>query len=145
MAKIQTENGQPAHYNATPPTLADGQASGLGVDVNQNLLGSMGTTIAGEDITNDVLKVEQRTLYLNGTASQLVKTGSGRFMGWVVNSHSSGTLKFWDAVTATAPILLNTITFAAGPASWVFPVAIQFSTGLFVTVGGTIDYTILYE
>lgn len=103
------------------------------------------TTMAGEDITRDVLKVEQRTLYLNGTASQLVKTGAGTFFGFVINSHSSGTLKFWDNTSGATTVLLETITFAAGPASWVFPVGIQFSTGLFATVGGTINYTILYQ
>lgn len=101
--------------------------------------------IAGEDITSDVMKVEQRVLYLNGTTSQLVKTGAGRFYGFIVNSHTSGTLKFWDQTTAAVPVLLNTITLAAGPQSWVFPVGIGFNSGLFVTVGGTIDYTILYQ
>lgn len=101
--------------------------------------------MAGEDLTNDVTKVEQRTSYLNGTTSQLVKTGAGRFYGFVVNSHTSGTLKFWDNTSAATTVILNTITLAAGPDKWVFPVGISFDTGLYVTVGGTIDYTILYK
>lgn len=105
----------------------------------------LGTKIAGEDLTNDVIKVEQRVLFLNGTASALVKTGAGKFFGFVVNSHTSGTVKFWDQTSAGAPIILNTITLAAGPASWVFPTAIVFSTGLYITIGGTIDYTVLYQ
>lgn len=103
------------------------------------------TQIAGEDITNDVLKVEQRANYLNGTTSQLVKTGSGRFSGFIVNSHTSGTLKFWDNTSAATTVLLNTITFAAGPNFILFPKDVRFTTGLFVTVGGTIDYTIFYN
>lgn len=106
---------------------------------------SLSTLLAGEDLTNDIQKVEQRVTPLNGTASQLVKTGAGRFWGFIINSHTSGTLKFWDNTSAAATIILNTITFAAGPDKWVLPVAISFSTGLYVTVGGTIDYTILYR
>jgi len=100
---------------------------------------------AGEDLTNDVTKVEQRVQYLNGTTSQLVKTGAGRFYGFIVNSHTSGTIKFWDNTSAATTVLTNTITLAAGPQQWVFPVGINFATGLFVTIGGTIDYTILYK
>lgn len=33
----QTQNGQPANYNLTPPTLTDGQSSALSVDSQQNL------------------------------------------------------------------------------------------------------------
>jgi len=33
----QSQNGQPANYNATSPTLTDGDASSLAVDSSQNL------------------------------------------------------------------------------------------------------------
>lgn len=85
------------------------------------------------------------TLYLNGTTSQAVATGAGKFYGVIVNSHTNGTLKFWDNTTATTPVLLNTITFASGPQTITLPTPVSFNTGLFVTVGGTIDYTILYR
>jgi hypothetical protein len=133
-------------YTSGTQTLPSGRVNTLALDVNGNLKETLGTTIAGEDITNDVLKVESRSLYLNGTTSQLVKTGSGRFFGVVVNSHTSGTLKFWDNTSAVTTILLNTITLASGPQILTMPNGpVQFSTGLFVTVGGTIDYTILYQ
>jgi len=82
--------------------------------------------------------------YLNGSTSQAVKTGPGSLYGIVVNSHSSGTLKIWDNTTGTGTVILNTITFAAGPGVYMFPPGISFYTGLYATVGGTIDYTILY-
>lgn len=85
------------------------------------------------------------TLYLNGTTSQAIATGSGTFHGVVVNSHTSGTLKFWDNTAGSGTIILNTITFASGPQTILFPVPISFKTGLYATVGGTIDYTILYR
>lgn len=82
--------------------------------------------------------------YTNLTASALIKTGAGALHGFIVNSHTSGTLKLWDAVTATAPVLLNTITFAAGPNFINIPQGISFSTGLYATIAGTADITILW-
>lgn len=83
--------------------------------------------------------------YLNGTTSQAVKSTAGGFYGVVVNSHTSGTLKFWDNTAGSGTVLLNTITFAAGSGiNIIFPMGVSFNTGLFVTVGGTIDYTVLY-
>ena len=83
--------------------------------------------------------------YANGTASALIKTGSGTFYGVVVNSHTNGTLKFWDNTAGSGTVILNTFTFAAGSGVYHFPKGISFYTGLYATVGGTIDYTILYK
>lgn len=83
--------------------------------------------------------------YLNGTTSQAIKSAAGTLYGIVVNSHSSGTLKLWDNTSAAGTVVFNTITFAAGPNFIPFPQGISFNTGLFATVGGTIDYTILYK
>lgn len=86
------------------------------------------------------------TTYLNGTSSQLVKAGPGVLIGIMVNSHSSGTIKLWDNTAGSGTVLLNTTTFAAGPTVWSIPGGgVGFNTGLFITVGGTIDYTVLYQ
>lgn len=82
--------------------------------------------------------------YTNLTASALIKTGSGEVAGFIVNSNSSGTLKLWDALTATTPVLMNTYTFPAGSSVVSFPAPINFVTGLFATIGGTADITIVY-
>lgn len=83
--------------------------------------------------------------YLNGTTSQSVKATKGTFYGMIVNSHTAGTIKFWDNTAASGAVLLNTITFAVGSGIVLtFPRGISFNTALFATVGGTIDYTILY-
>lgn len=82
--------------------------------------------------------------YLNGTTSQAIKSAAGTLYGIVVNSHTSGTIKLWDNTAGSGTVLLNTITLTAGPNFINFPSGISFNTGLFITVGGTIDYTILY-
>lgn len=80
--------------------------------------------------------------YTNISASALIKTGSGTLYGFIVNSHTSGTLKLWDNTSAATTVLLNTITFAAGPNFVSLPMGISFYTGLYATVGGTADITL---
>ena len=109
-----------------------------------NQLVGLGSLMAGEDLTNDVLKTEDRSTYTNISASALIKTGAGRLKGFSVNSHSSGTLKLWDNTSAATTVLLNTITFNAGPAVFVLP-DVEFGTGLYATVGGTADITIFWK
>ena len=65
---------------------------------------SMATKIAGEDLTNDVLKVRTPATYTNLSASALIKTGAGVVSGFIVNSHSSGTLKLWDNTSAATTL-----------------------------------------
>jgi len=79
------------------------------------------------------------------TASALIKTGSGKVFGAVINSHTSGTLKLWDALTATGTVLVNTYTLPSGSSVVTFPAPIEFYTGLYFTLGGTLDITWLYK
>lgn len=81
--------------------------------------------------------------YTNGTTSQSIRTGTGLVYGIIVNSHTSGTMKLWDALTATGSVIINTFTFPTGSGIYMFTTPIEFYTGLFATVGGTIDYTLL--
>ena len=82
--------------------------------------------------------------YTNIAASTLIKTGAGALHGIIVNSHTSGTLKLWDNTSAASTVLLNTITFAAGPNFVTLPMGVSFNTGLYATIGGTADITILW-
>lgn len=81
---------------------------------------------------------------VNLTASGQVSPGPGILVGVVINSHSSGTLKFWNQTTAAVPVLFNTITLAAGE-RWIPFFNADFSTALFLTIGGTADVTVIYK
>lgn len=83
--------------------------------------------------------------YKNLTASALVKTGFGKVAGFVVNSHTSGTLKLWDNTSAATTVLTNTYTFPSGSQVVSFPEPISFNTGLYADIGGTVDLTIVYQ
>lgn len=80
---------------------------------------------------------------INKTASaDGIKVGQGILHGMYVNSTSSGTIKIYDAATQTGTVLNNTITPAVGYHDLG---DVAFSTGLSVTIGGTLDVTLYYQ
>ena len=82
--------------------------------------------------------------YVNLSASALIETGPGTLQGVVINSHSSGTLKFWDNTSAATTVIFNTITLSAGE-RWIPFFGAKFTTGLYLTIGGTADVTVIYN
>jgi hypothetical protein len=81
------------------------------------------------------------TKYSRQTASALLKTGTGLVYGAIVNSHTNGTFKLWDATSATGTVICNTYTLPSGSSVVMFPAPIEFYTGLYFTLGGTLDIT----
>lgn len=88
---------------------------------------------------NPVVEVGQ---YSNKSASALIYTGAGKLLGVFVASSSSGTVEFWDNTSAAAPIIVNTTSVAGG--TW-YPMPFAFTTGLYLTIGGTADVTVAFE
>ncbi len=83
--------------------------------------------------------------YTNLTASALVKTGSGSVAGVIVNSNTSGTVKLWDNTSAATTVITDTYTFAAGSSVVMFPKPVTFNVGLYATIGGTANITIVWK
>jgi len=137
-------------YNATPPTLTDGNRGDTQLDVNANLKTSMGTLIAGEDLTNNVLKVEQRFSYTNvaTTATTVIKASAGFLHAIVINTPlATGSLTIYDN-TAGSGTKIATITLPAALVSGAITLTYNcaFGTGLTI-VGATanIDYTAIWR
>lgn len=82
--------------------------------------------------------------YKQLSASAQIKATAGAFHGYIVNSHSGGTLKFWDSDAASGAVLIDTITLPSGPTSLVLNNGIDCPNGLYVTIGGTASVTILF-
>lgn len=82
--------------------------------------------------------------FKNLTASGAVKVGYGMVVGVVINSHTSGTLKLWDSLSATGTVICNTISFAVGE-HYIDLFSAGFQTGLYATIAGTADITIVYK
>lgn len=75
-------------------------------------------------------------------ASGKVCDGDGQILGFFVGTTSSLTLKFWDNIAASGNVILDTTT-ALTVLGW-YPLPASFSTGLFVTFGGTGKITVVY-
>lgn len=84
-----------------------------------------------------------QNLTKNLTASGVVKQGYGCVEGVVINSHTSGTLKLWDNTAASGTVLFNTISFNVGE-HFIDLFDAGFNTGLYATIGGTADITVVY-
>jgi len=100
MAKQRSQYGQLANYNATPATRADGEDSALEADSSGNLKATLATLIAGEDLTNDVIKVEQRyniAYQAAASANVVVKATPGFLHAIVVGAWiANGTIEVSD-------------------------------------------------
>lgn len=95
-------------------------------------------------LNGQLIPVANTGIYANISASGLIHTGPGAVAAVVVNSHTNGTLKLWDNTSAATPVIFNTITFAAGPGSYNLFGA-KFITGLYATIGGTADITLIWN
>ena len=115
------------------------------------------TQISGEDIANDVLKVEQRFSYAGITTNTTttVKSGAGYVNGFTINNPAlltvaNLTVTVYDNTTATGTkIGTYTVPFGLTSALPFFvPIQSSFSTGLTIVTAGptvTADITVAYR
>jgi len=130
----RTRHGLPGIYNATPITLSDEEGSALGVDVNGYPLVNLAYKLAGEDLVNDVIKVEERFSYgTEASADSLQKTGAGFLHAVIYDCTVAGTLVIRDSTTAGGGTIIKTLTLVVGQNSLLFDVA--FATGLYLDFG----------
>lgn len=69
-------------------------------------------------------------LFQNLTASTLIKTGAGKLFGFIINSHTSGTIRLNDGLTGT--------TSAGVKATQTLTASGVFSDGETITIDGTV-------
>lgn len=98
-----------------------------------NLPVTLSTQIAGEDLTNNVLKVEERFNYsFNSLPSlSIVKSGSGFLHAVNIGMVSSPTITIYDNTTNSGQIIQN---FNAGYPQGSYVLDVSFTTGLSIQV-----------
>ncbi len=79
------------------------------------------------------------------SGAQLLVTGIGVVYGFIVNSHSSGTIKLWDNTAASGKVLVNTFTFASSSSSVKFPHPLNFQTGLYAEITEDESVTVVFN
>lgn len=135
-------------YNATPPTLTDGQVVVDQVDVNGNKKVTQATLLAGEDLTNDVLKVEERyTYFAPVVADALIKTGAGFVHSITISqadaAPTAGTIQIRDGVSSgngTVMFEWNLTTAVFTPFTIILDAT--FATGLYIDFTTTGDVNV---
>lgn len=130
-------------YNSVPPMVDkvlksdDSIVSGFDEGVDARRVTSV-TADAGEDITNDVTKVEQRYLNFNiaSATTTLVKSGAGYIDEILVVGGTLGDVTIYNSLTAAGTVLLPTVTPVA---NGVLLKHVVFSLGLtIVTAAATV-------
>lgn len=130
-----------AIYRATATTYNSGDISYLHTDVNGNLKVTNAALQAGEDLTNDVTKVEQRYSYaaLTSLSTLAVKGSAGFLHAFTIGMPSCPTINFYDSLTATGTPFFR---IAAGYPMGAHTVNISFNTALSTDAlsGGVIPF-----
>ena len=80
--------------------------------------------------------------YSNISSSAQISPIEGRLIGVFCASSASATLKLWDSTAASGSILVNTFTLYSG--TW-YPIPAKFGTGLYATITGTADITVIHS
>jgi hypothetical protein len=95
-------------YLSSAPTLTDEDWHHFRGDVNANLMVALGSLLAGEDLTNNVMKVEHQYSYSRKTADGQVKASAG-FVHTVTFSATgtvtAGVITLYDATSETGTVL----------------------------------------
>ncbi len=124
-------------YVASPQTLTTGKAGAVALDINRNLMVSLASLIAGEDLTNNVLKVEQRFTNANiiTATTTTIKSGAGYVDEVIVVGGTLGNVTIYDNIAASGTVLCPTVTPVSGA---VILKHCTFATGLtIITVAAT--------
>lgn len=139
-----------AFYNATPTTRTDGQGGPLQAEADGSLRTSLATGIAGEDLTNDVMKVEARYSYtpITTATTTVVKSSAGFLHKIIFNKRIvNGVTTIYDN-TSAAGTKIGTITEGAAilsdPPN---PVEYNcsFATGLTIVTSTAEDITVIWR
>lgn len=149
----------PCLATASAQSFLEGQNTPCSEDLSGNTRVTQGTTTAGEDVANDVQKVEERflTIPAGGTtarisADQLYKTGPGHLRSITCNSDATataGTIAVLDGTSAGVGNVLYQLNVEAVAYTQPFtvPLYTPFSVGLYLDFTTTADMfcTLVYR
>jgi hypothetical protein len=105
---------------------------------------SLATKLAGEDLTNDVIKTEQRfsPLYISTATTTLVKTGAGFLHRIIVNGGTTGTIIAYDNTAGSGAIIFS---FDTTNAIGSYEFNCSFATGLTIVTSAATKLTAVYR
>lgn len=104
----------------------------------------------GTNYGNGTVPNPKVTATTNANDSQIVEARRVGTDGNSIATTTDAANASWGDTTLESgaepsPLLTNTFTVATGSQVVTFPEPVNFVRGLYITVGGTIDYTVVYE
>lgn len=133
--------GEAQDPTALPTATTAGKIVRFLTDLSRRLIVTLGTTIAGEDLTKDVLKVEQRFSRARATADSLLVTGAGFIhtvtLSPLVAVPTAGLATVYDNTAESGTVLFSEWMFATTPGHSV-TLDCTFGTGVYVGFDGTL-------
>lgn len=129
-----------AMFNATPSTRTEWQAGPLQADALGNLLASLATRLAGEDISRGIMKTQQEFQpYAITTAGSYTASAGPCLLGSiVVQGWAAGTIKIYDNTSATGTPVLD---FDSTAALASYSINGKFSIGCFIVTSANTKVT----
>lgn len=133
-------------YRASATTYTDGDATVDQSDANGNKKVTLATQIAGEDLTNDVIKSENRFSSSNVTSDTAVKSGAG-FLHCLTFScndaaPTAGSIIVYDNTAESGTILYSETFDTTAFRGYTIFRNVSFSTGLYVGFTTTADINV---
>lgn len=116
-------------YNSTATAYNSGASIPMQMDSAGNQKVTEATLLAGEDLVNNLIRVNQVFSYqaLTSLVTVLVKSGAGFLHSLVVGNMSGPTIEIYDSLTASGT-LIGRINANCPAQTYIFDVA--FTTGL---------------
>lgn len=129
-----------AMFNATPSTRTEWQAWPLQSDALGNLLISLATRLAGEDIARGIMKMqrEYQPYTITTAGSYTVRTGPGLIGSIIIQWGAAGTIKVYDNTSATGTPVLD---FDSTSVIAQFQPDLKFYIGCFVVTSANTKVT----
>lgn len=127
-----------AYISSVSTALTDYDRAMLRADANQYLFATLGTLLAGEDLTNNVMKVESQFTYsmVSATGTTTIKSGAGFIHTINVNGQSTPSITIYDNTAASGAVIWGT---RAGLTEQTFILNAKFTTGLTLLVGAGVN------
>lgn len=137
-------------YRSSATTYTDGDATVLQTDVSGNLKVTNATLQAGEDLTNDLQKVENRYSYTRLAADGQVKAGAGFIhtltFACADAAPTAGSIIVYDSLTETGTVIYSETFDTTAFRGYSVLLDVSFATGCYVgftttaDVGCTVSY-----
>lgn len=129
-------------YKAAPTTLSDGDRGEMQVDKDGFLLVNLGKAIKGEDLNNDVMKVQQQMSYQYiSTATTTTIPGANFLHSIIVTGGTAGTIVIYNNSAGSGAVVAS---FDSTNALETYTFNCKLSTGLTIVTGAATKLTVLY-